>query len=152
MLGMAHRQRQDTGSDPLRSPTIPNGALRPAAFAHGDTPGLAPVALRIQQLVVLAKAEYEAQVQGQQQTQPEGPSETLVEDMHNHAPPLQQGEQQLALLIASEGGMHTTTAPPAHRRQARRTEAKPRAPPAPLPANASPARRWVAWAGCSSPA
>src|SRR6059058_912649 len=50
MLGMAQRPRQDTGSDPLRSPTIPNGALRPAAFAHGDTPGLAPVALRIQLL------------------------------------------------------------------------------------------------------
>src|SRR5436853_5952382 len=117
MLGMAQRPRQDTGSDPLRSPTIPNGALRPAAFAHGDTPGLAPVALRIQQLVVLAPAQYEAQVQGQQQTQPEGPSETLVEDMHNHAPPLQQGEQQLALLIASEGGMHTTTAPRSEERR-----------------------------------
>ncbi|TMD45628.1 MAG: hypothetical protein E6I90_06990 [Chloroflexi bacterium] len=78
--------------------------------------------MRIQQLGVLAPAQHEAQVKGQQQAQPEGTGEALVEDMHDHAPPLQQGEQQLALLIASEGGMHAATAPPAHRRQVGRTQ------------------------------
>ncbi len=40
------------------------------------------IALCIQELVVGAPAQHEAQVKGQQQTQPEGSGEALIEDMH----------------------------------------------------------------------
>ena len=65
MVGVRHRQRQHTGMHPAGTATIPDGALRPAAFAKGDAPGFASIALGVIKLVVTAPAQYEASGKGQ---------------------------------------------------------------------------------------
>src|SRR3989440_9587339 len=87
-----------------------------------DVPGFAFVALRIEQLIVLAPAQHKAQVQGHEQAQPEGTRKALVKDMHHPSSPLRcTGEQQLGLFIALERSLHSSRAPPAHSRQERRS-------------------------------
>ena len=105
MLGMPHWQRQDTGFDPLCPPTIPYGTLRPAAFAHGDAPGLALIALAINELLVSPPAQHEAQGKGHHHPQPEGGGKPLIKDMHHRSLPLHEPfHQELAFFIAFEGG------------------------------------------------
>src|SRR6266581_5427447 len=103
---MAHRQYQHTGLHPAGAPTIPDPPVTRAAFAAGNVPGFTLVALDIHQLIVLAPAQHEAQTQSHQQTQPEATSKALVKDMHHSSSPLRrEGEQQLGLFIALEGGL-----------------------------------------------
>jgi len=74
-------------------------------------------------LVISTKAEREAQGKGQQDAQPERWGKALIEEMH-HRSPLDEQElyQQLALLIAFEGGLGPATAPPADRGPDGRTQ------------------------------
>src|ERR1700751_3447800 len=94
---------------------VPNRALLPAALAPRDFPGGPPLALRIQQVVLLFPALHEAQVERQQQAQPETAGKALVKDVQYFASPLaRQLQQEFALFITFEGLAGTTTAPPAH--------------------------------------
>src|SRR5258708_19836431 len=47
MVGMRHWEREHTGFHPARMPTVPDGPLRPAAFAKGDAPRFPSLALCI---------------------------------------------------------------------------------------------------------
>jgi hypothetical protein len=76
---MTDGQHQHRGLDPLGPSTIPHRALRPAAFADAAIfQALRLLRFRIQQLLVAAPAQHEAQGEGQQQTQPQAPRKALV--------------------------------------------------------------------------
>ena len=71
MVGMRDFQGEDTGFHPAGMATVPHGALLPTAFANGDAPGFAAIALGIIELVVSTPAQHETQAKGQQDAQPE---------------------------------------------------------------------------------
>src|SRR5207253_3448876 len=72
---------------PASTPCIPHHALRPAAFALRDLPSQASVAQRIQQLIVLAPTQHEAQVVRKPQPEPESTGKPLIEDMDHFSSP-----------------------------------------------------------------
>ncbi len=87
MVRVGHRKHEDGGDHPASTSRIPHPALRPAAFALRNLPGEASVACRIQQLIVLAPAQHEAQGVGKPQPQPERAGKPLIENMDHRAAP-----------------------------------------------------------------
>src|SRR5712691_3675973 len=115
MIGMMDGQSQDAGPHPHMAASSPDRALLPAALAPGDFPGGASIALGIHQLILFLPAQHEAQLEGNEQPQPETAREATIKDMQNLSSKLRRAlEKQFAVLIAFVGGMRTTTGPPLH--------------------------------------
>src|SRR5579859_5950698 len=101
MLGMAHGERQHTGTDPFAPTRIPQPATAPGFFALRDFPGgfeLVPA----QQTIVVTPAQHKTGRKVVQGPQPQTAGVSAIEDMEYLAPPTVDSHlQQFLVLIAA---------------------------------------------------
>src|SRR5256885_16628858 len=85
MVGMAHREGQHTGTDPLASTRIPQSPTAPGLFPLRDLPADFALALT-QQAILVAPAQYKARVVRLQGPQPQTTGVDAIKDMQQLAP------------------------------------------------------------------
>src|SRR5258705_2196455 len=121
MLGMAHREGQHPGPDPLAAPRVPQSPTAPGFFALRDLPADFALALK-EQTILVAPAQHKARVVILQRAQPQTTGVPTIKDVQHLAPPTPARPlQQLLVLIAAPTGSPAAGRPPAQRCQQSRT-------------------------------
>src|SRR5712672_389561 len=101
MVGMAHREGEYAGTDPLAATRIPQPPTAPGFFALRDLPADFALALK-EQAILVPPAQHEARVVILQRAQPQTTGVAAIKDMQHLAPPTPARPlQQLLVLIAA---------------------------------------------------
>src|SRR6266567_1309776 len=117
MVGMAYREGQHTGTDPLAATRIPESPAAPGFFTLRDLPADFALALK-EQAILVAPAHHEAGGVGVQGPQPQTTGVATIKDVQQLTPPTLAGPfQQFFVLIAAPTGPPAAGRPPAHRHQ-----------------------------------